>query len=93
MNYSTNPQFRVESVGVADGGVYTCFYRLNLPEGVQNSALSAPVSVNVEGRSLLLPSFLSVYDHHLSDSFQQCSSVNVIKSRSLSDLSLPHVSL
>ncbi|XP_058259711.1 killer cell immunoglobulin-like receptor 3DL1 isoform X3 [Hemibagrus wyckioides] len=44
---STNPQFRVGPVGVADGGIYTCFYQLIKQEGVQNSAPSAPVSVKI----------------------------------------------
>lgn len=52
VSHSTNPQFRVGPVGVAEGGLYSCFYRLNRPEGIQNSTPSAPVSVNVGGPSL-----------------------------------------
>ncbi|KAK3557548.1 hypothetical protein QTP70_029230 [Hemibagrus guttatus] len=47
VSHSTNPQFRVGPVGVADGGIYTCFYQLIIQEGVQNSAPSAPVSVKI----------------------------------------------
>ncbi|XP_053493428.1 alpha-1B-glycoprotein-like [Ictalurus furcatus] len=47
MIHSQNPQFKVGPVGVADGGMYTCFYMYNLPEGVQKSVPSTPVYVNV----------------------------------------------
>ncbi|XP_046706284.1 alpha-1B-glycoprotein-like isoform X2 [Silurus meridionalis] len=44
---STSPHFRMGHVVVSDGGMYTCFYLLNKPEGVQNSAPSTRVSLNV----------------------------------------------
>ncbi|GAA6073263.1 alpha-1B-glycoprotein-like isoform X1, partial [Tachysurus ichikawai] len=47
VSHSTYPHFRVGPVGVADSGIYTCFYQLIKPEGVQNSAPSSPVSVNI----------------------------------------------
>ncbi|KAI5101751.1 hypothetical protein C0J45_8954 [Silurus meridionalis] len=51
---STSPHFRMGHVVVSDGGMYTCFYLLNKPEGVQNSAPSTRVSLNVRG-SMDLP--------------------------------------
>ncbi|XP_027012728.2 alpha-1B-glycoprotein-like isoform X2 [Tachysurus fulvidraco] len=47
VSQSTYPHFRVGPVGVDDRGIYTCFYQLNKPEGVQNSAPSSHVSVNI----------------------------------------------
>ncbi|XP_053353696.1 uncharacterized protein LOC128526135 [Clarias gariepinus] len=47
VSHSTNPQFWVGPVGVADRGMYTCFYVVNIPQGNQSSAPSAPVSVTV----------------------------------------------
>lgn len=75
MSHSTNPQFRVGPVGVAEGGLYSCFYRLDLPEGVQNSAPSAPVSVNVGGQSLHFLTTIStvIALHCLSDLLNRIS--------------------
>ncbi|XP_017577595.1 killer cell immunoglobulin-like receptor 3DL2 isoform X2 [Pygocentrus nattereri] len=55
---STDPYFRVGPVSQADSGTYTCIYQLTLPEGVQISAPSPPVSIKITGP--ITPPHLSV---------------------------------
>ncbi|KAL6455779.1 hypothetical protein MHYP_G00356300 [Metynnis hypsauchen] len=44
---SSDPHFRVGPVSQVDRGTYTCIYQLTLPEGVQKSAPSLPVSIKI----------------------------------------------
>ncbi|XP_036425457.1 uncharacterized protein LOC118807540 [Colossoma macropomum] len=57
---SFDPHLRVGPVSQADRGTYTCIYQLTLPEGVQNSAPSLPVSIEITAH---LPDPLLSNDH------------------------------
>ncbi|KAL7890992.1 hypothetical protein AOLI_G00004680 [Acnodon oligacanthus] len=57
---SSDPHFRVGPVSQADRGTYTCIYQLTLPEGVQKSAPSLPVSIKITAH---LPAPLLSNDH------------------------------
>ncbi|XP_035386436.1 uncharacterized protein LOC113588791 isoform X3 [Electrophorus electricus] len=42
---SASPRFQVGPVGQGEEGIYTCLYRIDMQEGVQDSVPSSPVSI------------------------------------------------